>query len=104
MNGWLLDTNVVAELTKPHGTVRVREWAAAQDEDALFLSILTIGEYDKGMHHVPLDNPLRPRIAASIAALEARFAGRVLTLTDSIARRWGPSAARRSVSQGNRRR
>lgn len=89
MNGWLLDTNVIAELSRPGGTVRVQVWASAQDEGELFLSILTLAEYDKGLHHLSPDNPLRPRIAASIAALEARFSGRVLALTASIVRRWG---------------
>ena len=78
----LLDTNVIAELSRPQGTARVQEWAAAQDEASLFLSILTLGEYDKGLHRVPPDNPLRLRIAAGIAALEARFAGRTLMLTE----------------------
>lgn len=89
MNGWLLDTNVIAEPTRPRGTVRVQEWAAAQDEGMLFLSILTPGEYEKGLNHLPPDNLLPPRIAASIAALEARFAGRVPPLTGPIARRLG---------------
>lgn len=89
MNGWLLDTNLIAELARPQGTARVQEWAAAQDEAALFLSILTLGEYDKGQHNAPSDSQLRLRIAASIAALEARFADRVLPLTDQIIRRWG---------------
>lgn len=89
MNGWLLETNVVAELAKPHGTVRVLRWAAAQDEALLFLSILTLGEYAKGLHNMPPDSPLRPRIAAGIAALEARFADRILPLTDPVVRRWG---------------
>jgi hypothetical protein len=89
VNGWPLDTNVVAELAKQHGTARVLRWAAAQDEALLFLSILTPGEYAKGLHNVPPDSPLRPRIAASIAALEARFADRILQPTDPIVRRWG---------------
>jgi predicted nucleic acid-binding protein len=46
VNGWLLDTNVIAELAKPHGTARVQAWASAQDEALPFLSILTLGEYD----------------------------------------------------------
>lgn len=89
MNGWLLDTNVIAELAKPQGTVRVQEWAAAQDETLLFISIVTLGEYEKGLHNVHPDSPLRPRIAAAIAALEIRFADRMLALTDAIVRRWG---------------
>ena len=93
MNGWLLDTNVIAELSRPQATARVRAWAAAQPEDRLFLSILTLGEYDKGLDNLAADNPNRPRIAASIAAsiaaLEARFSGRILGMTERIVRRWG---------------
>lgn len=89
MNGWLLDTNVIAELAKPHGSKRVQAWVAARDEALLFLSILTLGEYDKGLNHLAPDSPRRPVVAAGIAALEVRFAGRVLPLTDSIVRRWG---------------
>ncbi len=89
MNGWLLDTNVIAELAKPQGAKRVLAWASARDEALLFLSVLRLGEYDKGLNHLPSDSPLRPVIAAGIAALEVRFARRVLSLTDPIVRRWG---------------
>lgn len=44
MNGWLLDTNVIAELAKPQGAKRVLAWASARDEALLFLSVLTLGE------------------------------------------------------------
>jgi predicted nucleic acid-binding protein len=64
VNGWLLDTNVVAELAKSRGTVRVAAWAAVQDDALLFISILTLGEHHKGLHNVPPDSPLRLRIAA----------------------------------------
>ncbi len=89
MNGWLLDTNVIAELANPHGSKRVHRWAAAQDERLLFLSILTLGEYDQGLHNLPPDSTRRQGIAAAIVALEARFADRILQLTDPIVRRWG---------------
>ena len=84
MNGWLLDTNLVAELARPQPTARVQAWAEAQDEESLFLSILTLGEYDKGLHNTPSGSQLRLHIAAGIAALEARFADRVLPLTGAI--------------------
>lgn len=89
MNGWLLDTNILADLARLHGSGRVRTWTAAQHEHLLFLSILTLGEYDKGVANLGTDNPRRPAIAASVAALETRFAGRVLPLTNAIVRRWG---------------
>lgn len=89
MIGWLLDTNVVAELANPHGTVRVHAWAAAQDERRLYLSILTLGEYQKGLYNLPEDSAIRPRIEAALAALEARFAGRLLPVSDAVVRRSG---------------
>ena len=48
MIGWLLDTNVTAEIIRSAGSLRVKAWAAGQNEATLYLSILTIGEYDKG--------------------------------------------------------
>lgn len=89
MNGWLLDTNVIAELARPQGSRRVQSWAADRDESSLFISILTLGEYDKGLNNLPPDSPRRPGIAAGIAALEARFASRVLQVSAPIVRRWG---------------
>jgi len=87
--GWLLDTNVIAELSKPAGAKRVLTWAAKQDEALLHISILTIGEYEKGLHNLPAGSAQAPSIAAALAALEARFAGRVLPVSDAVVRRWG---------------
>jgi len=87
--GWLLDTNVVAELASPHGEARVQAWAASQDEGRLYLSILTLGEYGKGLHNLPIASTARPRIEAALDALEARFAGRLLSVSDAVIRRWG---------------
>ena len=89
MNGWLLDTNVIAELARGGGDARVVGWAAAVDEDLLYISVLTLGEYDKGVANLPDASPARARIEASVAALEARFEGRVLGVSDTIVRRWG---------------
>src|SRR3546814_6936490 len=74
--GWLLDTNVIAALINPNGAPSVRAWASEQPEDALFLSILTLGEYDKGIHAIPADHSERPRYIGARDALEARFKGR----------------------------
>lgn len=89
MIGWLLDTNVLAELANPQGAARVHAWASAQDEQHLYLSILTLGEYDKGLNYLPSSSPSRPRIEAAIAALQSRFVGRTLSVSDAVVRRWG---------------
>ncbi len=89
MIGWLLDTNVIAALINPNGAPSVKTWAAAQAEHRLFLSILTLGEYDKGIHNLGPDHPERSRYIAARDALEGRFAGRILSVDDAVVRRWG---------------
>lgn len=54
----------------------------------MFLSVLTLGEYDKGIHNLDVAHPERARYIAARDALEARFAGRILPVSDPIVRRW----------------
>lgn len=89
MKGWLLDTNVVAALINPQGAPSVKNWAAGQDEDTFHISVLTLAEYDKGIHNLPDDHAERPRYIAARDALADRFGRRVLSLSDEIVRRWG---------------
>ena len=89
MKGWLLDTNVIASLIAANGAPSVKAWAAGQAEERLWLSVLTLGEYDKGIAQLADDDPKRAGYAAARDALEARFAGRVLPVSDDVVRRWG---------------
>lgn len=89
MNGWLLDTNVIAALIAPNGAPSVKTWAEGQSEDRLWLSILTLGEYDKGIANLPEAHSDRARYIAARDALEERFADRILSVTDAVVRRWG---------------
>lgn len=89
MIGWLVDTNVIAELISPKGDSKVKAWAAAQDEAQLYLSVMTLAEYDKGLENLEPGDPRRIAIANARDALEARFGGRVLAVSNAIARRWG---------------
>jgi predicted nucleic acid-binding protein len=87
--GWLLDTNVVATIINPNRAPTVKTWAAGQDESRFYLSVLTLGEYDKGIYAVPGHHPERPRFIAARDELAARFAGRVLSVSDRVVRQWG---------------
>nr|WP_294520658.1 type II toxin-antitoxin system VapC family toxin [uncultured Rhodopila sp.] len=89
MIGWLLDTNVTAEIIRAGGSARVKAWAAARDEATLYLSILTIAEYDKGIANLPDGDPRRPVYMATRDRLAARFAARMPPVSDAIVRRWG---------------
>ena len=92
MNGWLLDTNVIAELSGAKPDPKVAKWIESLPEHTLYLSILTIGEYQKGIHHLPPGDQRRPRLQRAVVALEARFSGRVLSVSDQIVLRWGATS------------
>jgi predicted nucleic acid-binding protein len=99
--GWLLDTNVVAALINPNGAPSVKVWAAGQREEDMFLSVLTLGEYDKGIHNLPAEHRDRPRYVAARDALEARFGGRILAVSDQVVRRWGRMSGEVKRTSGN---
>jgi toxin FitB len=94
LKGWLLDTNVIASLTARDGAPSVRAWAAGQDERRLYLSILTLADYDKGISQLPEADSRRTRYAANRDAIEARFGSRVLPVSNEVVRRWGDIAGR----------
>ena len=89
MRGWLLDTNVISAATGPKPEPRLGKWFNSQPEHRLFLSILTLAEYRKGIEHLPRGDRMRPRLKQTVVALETRFSGRILSVTDSIVLRWG---------------
>ena len=89
MKGWLLDTNVIASLIAANGAPSVKAWAGQQVEERLFLSVLTLGEYDKGIAKLADGHPDRARYTEARDQLEARFEGRVLPVSDAVVRRWG---------------
>ena len=89
MKGWLLDTNVVTELGRRRRDPKVAAWAADLSNHTLYISVLTLGEYDKGIHNLARGSPVRARIEAAVAAIELDFARRTLSVTDAIVRRWG---------------
>ncbi|MGV6876738.1 PIN domain-containing protein [Pseudochelatococcus sp. B33] len=101
MRGWLLDTNVVAALINPRGAPSVKRWAEGQDEETLHISVLTLAEYDKGIHNLPDHHADRSRYMAARDALAERFGSRVLPLGDEIVRRWGRMSGEGKRSSGH---
>ncbi len=89
MKGWLLDTHVLSTLANPTGSSRVKVWATAQPEHRMFLSVLALAEYDKGIDNLEPDHPDRSRYIAARDALAKRFSDRLLSLDDAIVYRWG---------------
>jgi toxin FitB len=89
VSGFLLDTNIPSELIRSRPDPNVQGWVFSQDEDALFLSAITIGELRRGFILLP-PGPRRTQLENWLeTVLVPRFHGRMLPVTYSIADRWG---------------
>lgn len=89
MSGFLLDTNVVPELTRPRIDENVQTWVANKEFGALLLSVVSLGEMEKGfttMRDVVKRARLETWLERQLAEL---FRGQVLPVTQVIAKRWG---------------
>lgn len=86
---YLLDTNVVSEWTKPRPDPAVVRWLDDVDEERVHLSALTVGELREGVDRLA-PGRRRERLDHWLAVdLVDRFAGRILGVDASVARRWG---------------
>lgn len=89
MSGFLLDTNVVSELVRKTPEPKVVQWIQDTDEELLYLSVLTMGEIRKGITSHP-DAARRVKLEAWLSRdLKQRFLGRILSLDENVADRWG---------------
>jgi predicted nucleic acid-binding protein len=91
---WLLDTCVLSEYVKKVPASRVIQWLDAQDEDSLFVSVVSVGEIEKGILKLAVTDIVRSRkLAAWLGKLEQRFSGRLLSLDAGTLRVWAQLAA-----------
>lgn len=98
---FLLDTNVVSEWAKPKPDLGVIRWLAEQDEDGLFLSVVTWAELRRGVERLAA-GARRVRLEQWLDDdLAERFAGRVMGIDEGIANQWGRLLAA-SDAQGKR--
>jgi len=95
VSGYLLDTNVISELVKPRPAPTVARWVDATDEDLLCLRVLTFGEIRKGISSLPDASSRRVSLEVWLdQELPLRFAGRILSIDQAIADRWGKITAK----------
>lgn len=89
---FLLDTAVVSELVGKNPSGAVLKWIDGQDEASLYLSVLTIGEIEKGVARLPA-SMRRNRLQSWVRRdLVERFGGRLLPIDTRTAARWGAIA------------
>jgi toxin FitB len=86
---YLLDTCLISEGTLPRPNRRVSAWQAAMPQERMFLSVLTLGEIQKGICRLgdaTRANRLKQWLDVDV---RKRFAGRVLPLDEETLLAWG---------------
>lgn len=95
---YLIDTVVLSELRKPKRDVRLITWMERQRTTELFVSVITIGEIERG---IVQQRARAPDFASALAAWLDRvlvlYGERILPFDLQVARRWG----RLSAALGN---
>jgi toxin FitB len=86
---FLIDTNVLSEARRPEPNRGIIEWLDQLDEDRAFISVISLAEIRRGV--ALMDKGRRRDVLAKWLTqdLAERFAGRILSVDESIAFAWG---------------
>ena len=91
---YLLDTNVVSALRRLERNPEVGQWVESQRTTDLYLSVVTVGEIERGIAQQQRNNPA---FAADLALWLDRvlrwYGNRILAFDLATARRWGQLSA-----------
>jgi len=89
---FLLDTVVLSELRKParRRNRNLVQWIGEVPSGDLFISVLTIGEIERGLEQQRQLNPsFAEALAAWLEIILRTYEGRILLVDIAVARRWG---------------
>ena len=90
MSRYLLDTNIISNVTKPVPSEALLAWMGGQVDDDLFIASLTVAEIRRGILEKPAGRK-RDQLDAWFSGPEgpsALFAGRVLPFDEKAALIW----------------
>lgn len=94
---FLLDTTVVSEWMKPLPNSNVIRWLAEVDEDAVYLSVMTLAELRYGIERLS-SGARKSRLEVWLREeLPLRFEGRLLIIETVVADAWGRVMSRCST-------
>ena len=86
---YLVDTNVLSELTRPRPTPAVSRWFDDVADEALYLSVLSLGEIRRGIEKLPAGKRKETLRAWLEHELPDWFGDRVLPIDAGVADQWG---------------
>lgn len=85
---FLLDTNVVSEAMRKQPSARVLDWIAAQVEESLFISAITVGELRRGSLLLGQGKRGKALLQWIDTGIKTEFASRILPLDTKVMERW----------------
>lgn len=92
---YLLDTVVISELRKSRPSAPVVSWLKRVEKQRLCLSVVTIGEIERGIEkRRKIEPDFSQALNAWLDTLLGVYGDNVLAITPSIARRWGALSAK----------
>ena len=91
---FLLDTNVLSALRRRGRNPEAVRWVAAQRTTDLYVSVVTVGEIERGIMQQERRNPpFASELATWLDRVLAWYGDRVLPFDISTAKRWGRLSA-----------
>lgn len=90
---YLLDTCAISEMVAVQPNENVLSWFQAQDEKTLFLSIITIGEIEKGIYQLPASKKRTLLETWLFDDLVPNFHGRILDINRRMITTWAKMIA-----------
>ncbi|MBL8513827.1 MAG: type II toxin-antitoxin system VapC family toxin [Betaproteobacteria bacterium] len=91
----LLDTVVLSELRKNKPAAPVLRWVRAQKANELFVSVVSIGEIERGIEIARKSDPaFAQELSRWLETLLTVYGDHVLPVTAIVARRWGHLSAK----------
>lgn len=91
---FLVDTDVLSALRRRERNPEAVHWAESQRTSDLHLSVVTIGEIERGItQQRRLNSPFAQDLAAWLDRLLAWYGDRILPVDVGTARRWGQLSA-----------
>lgn len=87
---YLLDTDILSMLRRTERHPPLRDFFARIPRGRYFLSVLSIGEIQRGIEQQRANDPVfANNLQAWLISLQAQYLGKILPVTQTIAIEWG---------------